>query len=916
MNSPGLDLSLIPAYRRQRRIAYIAIYALVAIAALVFPFARLPLEPSNGFVPAIAGALIVVNLVTAALMMRQALLARRAALTVLACGYCAAAIFLIAYVALFPSVWEGPISRALPQASSGLWVAWHLTVPLATILYALGGGLHSDERSVRRRVFIETPLWSLLLTALVIFASTKLPPLTIGNAWQPIFTAILAPLILVVVGIAAAVLARRGARAALDLWLYIVLIGTALDVLVSLAGGARFSLGWYAARIDTFAASAVVLAALLWESGRLSSMVADAERRTRSLIDGVADALITIDDRYSIASFNPAAQTLFGYAPGDIGSLRIDDIIPNYRECIRAHGSAAAIETPGRHMNGRTFPLELAFGEGSDGEDRRTIVIARDITQRKRAEAAIKAARDQAIASAEVKAAFLATMSHEIRTPINAVVGMSELLLQSDLAPEAYDYAKTVRDSAEALLGVINDILDFSRIEAGKMEIDTRPFSPLSVLENAADICAGSARQKGLTLVSYVAPDVPSLVLGDASRVRQILINLIGNAVKFTPSGNVTARAVVDHIDGERTAIRFSVADTGPGIAPNDKNILFEAFRQADQSTRRRHGGTGLGLSISKRLTELMGGAIGVESTVGTGSTFWCTIPFEKSDEEEPQLDPERSVRGCRVLIVDDDDVSRAIIEQYCMSWGAIGTSTATPAHVIALLRAASARRAPYDAVIIDFQMPGVDGFALAARIQSDAAIASTPLILVTAHDEAGRGTDAIARGFIAYLRKPLKQSTLLDALHLALRGAPAAPAIAPRPAVETRDNVLVLVAEDNLVNRKLALQQLKKLGYRAHAVADGREAVLAAAGERYDVILMDCQMPELDGFAATQAIRRAETATGRHIPIVAMTANALEGDRDACLAAGMDEYLAKPVQLPELRAILERFTAGAVSAR
>ncbi|GAC1418141.1 MAG: hypothetical protein NVSMB5_09380 [Candidatus Velthaea sp.] len=915
MTSPGLDLSLLPAQARQRRIAFFTIGALLAIAALVVPFARTPIEPSNGFVPATAGALIIINLVTAALMMRQALLARRASLTVLACGYAAAAIFVCSYVALFPTVWESPVSRALPNAAAWLWVVWHLAVPVATVVYALGEGLRSNERRVRRRVFVETPLWSALIVVLVVAASTKLPAFTIAGVWQPVFTTTVAPLILGVATAAAVLLARRRARVALDLWLYIVLVGTALDVLVSLAGGARYSLGWYASRIDTFAASAVVLAALVWESGRLSSMVAEAEHRTRSLIDGVTDALITIDDRRRITSFNPAAQALFGYAPGDEGKLTIDDIIPNYLECFRIHDGAAMLEVQGRDLSGRTFPLELAFGDGADGEEHRTIVIARDITQRKRSEAAIKIARDQAIASAEVKAQFLATMSHEIRTPINAVVGMSELLLQSELAPEPYDYAKTMRDSAESLLGVINDILDFSKIEAGKMEIDTRPFSPLSVLENAADICAGAARQKGLSLVSYVAPDVPALVLGDASRVRQILINLIGNAVKFTSSGNVTARAVVDRVEGERTAIRFSVQDTGPGLAPEDKDKLFEAFRQADQTSRRRHGGTGLGLSISKQLAGLMGGTIDVESILGEGSTFWCTIPFEKSDRPVPQLDAARSIRGARVLIAADDDVSRAIVEQYCMSWGAIGTSTSTPAHVVALLRAAHVRGAAYDAVIIDFHMPGVDGFALAARIKSDATIAATPLILVTAYDEAGRGAEAIARGFTAYLRKPVKQATLLDAILISLRGTRTTTVELERAAIETQKNGLVLVVEDNPVNQKLALQQLKKLGYRAHAVADGRQAVDAARAERYDVILMDCQMPELDGFAATQAIRRRETATGRHVAIVAMTANALEGDREACLAAGMDEYLAKPVQLPELRAILERFTVGAVGA-
>lgn len=915
MNSPGLDISLIPAHRRQRRIAIVTIGLLVLMAAIVLPQAHAMIGVANGFVPAIAGSLLIVNLVTAALVLRQALLTGRASLTMLACGYAIAAILLLFYVALFPTVWESAISHSFTNASSWLWVAWKITIPLSTIVYTLAETWSIDERFIRRRVLIEAPLIAVVFAIGLMFASTGLPAIVVAGQFTSWFMHVIVPLILGIVVAAGIVLGRRGARTSLDLWLYIVLVGTFFDILISVAGGGRSSLGWYAARIDTFVANAVVLAALIWEAGRISSSVADAERRIRSLVDGVADALITLDGNLQIGSFNPAAHELFGYAPSDVVVLTVEDIIPNFSESIAANPDRSTIEALGRHMNGRSFPLELVVSEGADGDERRTILIARDITQRKRTEAVIKAARDQAIASAETKAQFLATMSHEIRTPINAVVGMSELLLQSDLAPEAYDYAKTVRDSAESLLHVINDILDFSKIEAGKMEMDTRPFSPLSIVENAADICASAARIKGLSLVSYVAPDVPHLVLGDASRVRQILINLIGNAVKFTSTGNVTARAVVDHIVGDRTAIRFSISDTGPGISPADRDKLFEEFVQLDQTSRRRHGGTGLGLSISKRLTELMGGAIGCDSTPGQGSTFWCTIAFEKTEEESTVPVADRSLRGRRVLIVDDDDVSRAIIEQYCMAWGAIGTSTATPAHVIALLLAAHNRGVAYDGVIVDFQMPGTDGFALAARIQSSAGIQNTPLILVTAHDEAGRGAAAVERGFAAYLRKPLKQSSLFDALHLAFSGGVAAVA-PPRPVIEARDDVLVLIAEDNPVNRKLAIQQLKKLGYRAHAVADGREAVEAAAGERYDIILMDCQMPELDGFGATEEIRRSETATGQHIPIVAMTANALEGDRDACLAAGMDEYLAKPVQLPELRAILERFTSGAVVVR
>ncbi|MEO7040087.1 MAG: response regulator, partial [Candidatus Elarobacter sp.] len=405
----------------------------------------------------------------------------------------------------------------------------------------------------------------------------------------------------------------------------------------------------------------------------------------------------------------------------------------------------------------------------------------------------------------------------------------------------------------------------------------------------------------------YVAPDVPRRVIGDPDRLRQVLLNLLGNAVKFTATGSVTVRAVVDGIEREKTLLRFSVTDTGPGIEPDVGPQLFEPFRQADQSTRRRYGGTGLGLSISRRIVELMGGRIGFDSSPGRGSTLWFTVPFERVLDEHHVLG--EALRGMRILVVDDETVARQVVDQYLLAWGAVASSTPNAAHALELAKAAAVRGALFDAALID-RRAGGDGFALASRLHGVAGLEQLPIVLISGADEVA--TDARSRGFVSIVRKPIRQATLHDALVGAIRGDVAVPAATlVGAALARRDGVMVLVAEDNPVNRKLALQQLKKLGYGAHAVTDGREAVDAVAHGDYDLVLMDCQMPELDGFEATREIRRAEASRGGHVPIVAMTANALQGDREACLASGMDDYLAKPVQLASLRTVVERFANG-----
>ncbi|HYZ15517.1 MAG TPA: response regulator, partial [Candidatus Acidoferrum sp.] len=658
-----------------------------------------------------------------------------------------------------------------------------------------------------------------------------------------------------------------------------------------------------------FVATSFLVVVLVGETNRLARVLAQNERRLLGIVNGVADALIVVDRRDLIASVNPAAASLFGFAAEDLIGTPIARILPNFAGIALTIDGVVA-ETIARDASGSLFPIELARGRDASRNLGETIVILRDITQRKQAEEAIRGAHDRAVEAVNVKAQFLATMSHEIRTPINAVVGMSELLLQTPLPEEAREYATTVRDSAESLLVIVNDILDLSKIEAGRMELDAVPFSPIVAVENASDILAATARKKGLSLSTYVAPEVPRRVLGDADRLRQVLLNLIGNAVKFTAHGSVTVRTVVEHRDEEQSVLRFSVTDTGPGIAPEVSEYLFEPFRQADQSTSRRFGGTGLGLSISRRIVELMGGRIGFDSSLGRGATFWFTVPF-KHAEEEAERERTAALRGARILVIDEDAVARQVLDQYLLAWGAIASSTGNAAHGLELAKAAAARGNRFDAIVVD-RGAGGDGLAFATRLNGEACLAAVPLVLISGAERI-TAADARARGFAGVLRKPVRQSAAHDALVTAIHGPAAArpDAESTTTVIERRDNIKVLVAEDNPVNRKLALQQLKKLGYRADAVTDGREAIAAVANGSYDLILMDCQMPEVDGFEATRVIRRSEVDRDRHIPIVAMTANTLEGDREACLAAGMDGYLPKPVQLAALRAVIDHFTSG-----
>ncbi len=675
--------------------------------------------------------------------------------------------------------------------------------------------------------------------------------------------------------------------------------------------------------------------------------LSESHARMRAITDSALDAILMMDPNGNISYWNPAAESLSGYNKEEaIGKPLHLLIAPQrYHEAhqqaftrFQQTGQGDAIsrisELSVRHKDGHEIAIELSLSALHLNGGWHSIGILHDISERKMIEKALlESNREMAAATALAnemamraemaniaKSEFLANMSHEIRTPMNGVIGMTGLLLDTRLDDDQRRYAEIVRASGEALLSLINDILDFSKIEAGKLDMETLDFDLRATLDGFAEMMALKAHEKGLEFLCAAAPNVPTFLMGDPGRLRQILVNLTGNAVKFTHKGEISVRALLEKETDTDALIRFSVRDTGIGIPANKQSMLFEKFTQVDASTTRKYGGTGLGLAISKQLSEAMGGEIGVNSEEGKGTEFWFTVRLRKQQKRlqdgELSLQSGRSsagLRGARILIVDDNETNREILNVQFTTWGARPDEAPDGMTCLRKLREAVDENDAYCVAVLDMQMPGMDGEMLGRAIRADAILRNTRLIMMTSLGQRGDAARLKEIGFEAFLPKPVRQTELLESLTALLSGkaAPNGKHMLTRHTIRElrRTNMRILLAEDNIINQQVALGILNKLGMRADAVANGAEAIAALEHIPYDLVLMDVQMPEMNGYEATMHIRDLKSSVLNHqIPIIAMTANAMDGDREKCLEAGMNDYVSKPVAPDALADTLDKW--------
>jgi two-component system, sensor histidine kinase and response regulator len=640
----------------------------------------------------------------------------------------------------------------------------------------------------------------------------------------------------------------------------------------------------------------------------------------RRLFESAKDGIVLLDLASGrISDVNDSVVEMLGYSREQYVKEQFLDVLP-FRNIPASRAALAKLQS-GESVSFEYWVMESEGRSQVDVEFFGNVYIVdgtmiaqcnlRDVSERRRAERNLQTAKDAAETANRAKSEFLANMSHEIRTPMSGVLGMIDLLLDTGLNSEQREFADLVKSSADSLLTIINDILDFSKIEAGRLELESIEFNLRDYIALSIKTLAFRAQQKGLELTCDIRPEVPALVVGDLNRLRQIIINLIGNAIKFTEHGEVGLRIGIDSRTPDELQLHFVVTDTGVGIAAEKQKLIFDAFSQADGSTARKFGGTGLGLTISSRLVELMGGKIWVESTLGHGSCFHFTVALGQGNEvleTAPGAVPAQ-LAGQRALVVDDSTTNRRILGEMLRCFGMKPTLAENG---IAALQRLKEEQGAFALILTDLNMPDMDGFTLVEQIRQSPELAGkTKVIILPSAGQRGEAAHCQELGVDAYLTKPVSQSELFEVISRVLGGSGSQAGSAVLAAHQTKSKAArlrVLLAEDNAVNQKIASRVLEKQGHHVTIATDGREALAALVGENFDVVLMDVQMPEMDGFETTSAIRARERDTGKHLPIIAMTAHAMQGDRERCLAAGMDSYISKPIRPRELIELLEKF--------